>query len=137
MRITPDYNRQKISITFATTATTSVDTTLTEPNLLHSILVVGHTWPAAEAAASGASGCIVSILDSDGRTIHTFTEVGSGATVKASGDIMVFPNDVIRYSLSTAGYSTNAPDSCVSGTTATATDGTYNLPTATVILYKY
>ena len=129
----PEYNRQKIAVTFATSATTSVDTTLTEPNLVHSLLVIGHTWAVAGAEASAASGGVVSIIDVDGRVVKTFTEVLTGVTTLLSGDVMVFPNDVVRYALTV----TDGAARCVSGTTATAADGTYNTPTATIVLYKY
>ena len=129
MKSTPEYNRQKINVTFATSATTSVDATLTEPNLIHSILLVGHTWPVVEAGASGASGAVLSIRDSDGNTIKTFAEVLTGTTTLLSADVMLFPNDVVRYAITTDGVSAI----CVSGAGALTSE----FPTATVILYKY
>lgn len=129
MRSTPEYNRQKIAITFATSGLTSVDTTLTEPNLVHSILLVGHTWPVVAGGASAASGANVILVDSDGNTLWTSAEVLTGSTTLMSADIMVFPNDVIRYQITCE----DAITRCTSGT-GTPTSG---FPTATVVLYKY
>lgn len=129
MRSTPEYNRQKIAITFATSAITSVDTTLGEANLVHSLLVVGHTWPIVAGGASAASGANIVLIDSYGNTLWTSAEVLTGSTTLMSADIMVFPNDVIRYQITCE----DANNRCTSGT-GTPTSG---FPTATVVLYKY
>lgn len=126
---TPEYDRQKISITFATSGTTAVDTTLTQANLLHSILLVTHTWTPADAGASAGSGAILQLIDGDGNVTRTFAECLTGTTTLLSGDFMVFPNDVLRYKMTARA----GDERCVSGTTVTVAQR----PTATVILYKY
>lgn len=124
-RFTPEYNRQKIAITFATSGTTATDTTLTEANLIHSILLVAHTT--AATLTSAGSGAILSILDSDGNVLKAYAQVVTGTTTLLSSDVMLFPNDVVRYAI------TCRENQCVSG----ATVKTSEFPTATVILYKY
>ena len=129
MKSIPEYNRHKIAVTFATSATEQVDTTITKPGLLHSLLVVGHTWPVPAAGASGASGANVLIIDSDSNTIKTYAEVLTGTTTLLSGDVMLFPNDVVRYQITDP----SSDNRCVSGSALSAT----SFPTATVILYLY
>lgn len=134
MRSTPEYNRVKIPVTFAASGDEYVDTTTTTlsaqfAGLLHSLLVVGHTWPVAAAGASGASGANVIIIDEDSNTVKTFAEVLTGATTLLSGDIMIFPTDTIRYQITDA----DGDNRCVSGSSCIISE----LPTATVILYMY
>jgi hypothetical protein len=125
MRSTPEYNRQKIAITFATSSTTATDTTFDTPNLIHSILLVAHTT--AATLTSAGSGAILSIRDEDGNVIKTYAEVVTGTTTLLSADLMLFPNDTIRYAI------TCREPQCVSGGNVL----TSQFPTATVILYKY
>jgi hypothetical protein len=129
MRSTPEYNRETINVTFATSAATSTDNTLTEANLIHSILLIGHTWDPATAGASAASGAVLTILDENSNTIKAYAEVLTGSTALLSGDIMVFPNDIVRYQLTVTDGNTR----CTSGQGVP----TSQFPTATVILYKY
>lgn len=132
MKATPDYNRYQINVSFATSAVTSVDTTITRPGLLHSMYVSAHKWPVVAAGASGASGANVVLVDEEGHTIKTFTEVLTASATLMSADVMVFPNDIIRYqiTLNPAKVETR----CVSGSSCIASE----LPTGTtVILYFY
>ena len=132
MKNIPDYNRQIINVTFATSATEYMDTTITRPGLLHSMFVSAHKWPVVAAGASAASGATVALIDEGGNTIKTFTEVLTASATLMSADVMVFPNDVIRYAITD---NVAAGDNrCVSGSSCIASE----LPTGTtVILYWY
>ena len=125
MKSKPEYNRNKISIAFATSGATADDNTLTEAALIHSILLVAHTT--AATLTSAGSGAVLSFLDSEGNLIKAYAEVTSGTTTLLSADLMVFPNDVVRYAI------TCREEQCVSG----ASVQTSEFPTATVILYEY
>ena len=132
MKSTPDYNRQQIDISFATSATTAIDTTILRVGLLHSMYVSAHTWATAAKGASSMSGANVVLLDEQGHTIKTFTEVLTASATLLSADVMVFPNDTIRYQPTT--NPAKVEERCVSGAGALSTD----LPIGTtVILYWY
>ena len=129
MKNVPDYNRIKIDVTFATSGTEYYDYTALRPGLLHSVVVIGHTWPVVAAGASGASGANVLFIDEDTHTIKTFSEILTGSTTLLSADVMVFPNATIRYQITTDGVSAI----CVSGAAVFASQ----FPTATVYLNFY
>lgn len=132
MKVSIDYNRQVINVSFATCATTAVDTTITRAGLLHSVFVSAHRWPVVAAGASSMSGANVVLVDVDGNTIKTFAEVLTGSTTLLSGDVMVFPNDVIRYQPTT--NPAKVETRCVSGKDATTGELPYG---TTIILYWY
>ena len=134
MKLTPEYHVQKFPITFATSASTAASAKISsagQANIIHSMVCVAHTFPVVAAAYSGASGANVKIINSDGTVVKTFAEVTSGTTTLLSADVMVGPEDVVQYVLTSD--TANPRSQCLSGTGAKATE----TPTATLYINCY
>jgi hypothetical protein len=133
MKFNPEYDRITCACSFATTAATACDdaTTLksTFRGLLHSIVVVPHSWSPLAAGASGMSGGLVDIIDDNGLTLLTTPETLTAATYVGSADIMLVGAHTIRYKPNTD----NGDLRCVSGSDRTVAD----IVQPKVFLYVY
>jgi hypothetical protein len=131
------FDSKKFAITFATSGATSVDVTIPDSNsgVLLGVKITGHSWAIAGHAASGASGGVVKILDSEGDAVLTFSEVLTGSksfalfSGTASAGVVIEPNAVIRYQFCSA----NTDARCVSA--GSVANVVADLPTASVRLY--
>ena len=99
----PEYERKIAAVTWTTnaSATTAVDDTTTfgstYKGLLHSMLIVGHSWDVVGGGASGCSGAQVDIIDDAGNVILESPEVLTGSTTLMSGDVMMVGAHTVRY----------------------------------------
>lgn len=108
----PEYDRKvaAVSWTANASATTAVDDTTSFPStykgLLHSMLVVGHSWDVVAGGASGCSGAQVEILDDAGNVILESAEFLTASTTLMSGDVMLVGAHTVRYKMCDGNTST-------------------------------